>query len=126
MKKYEINGKTYIQQELQLGQIQRLGDVLQGVDIPDLSDFAALASLLGNIGPKWLSAILVPEGMSPREVDYAILEKEMESCSVVMAVQAVRDFFVFNPPSLLFSAIKEITDSVTQAAPAKESPSESQ
>lgn len=110
-KKYTINGRTYVQGPLVLGQLLPLCELVEGIKIPAFT----VQEIIKALGPKLSEAmaiILIPEGKSPRASDLealaAIFEEHM---TFETALEVVADFLSFNPASSLLEKIRGITAS---------------
>lgn len=66
MFKYIIDGKTYIQKPLVLGQIRQLIGHLKGLEIKPGSSGVGIVFELGDQLPAALAIVLVEEGKSPK------------------------------------------------------------
>jgi hypothetical protein len=106
---YTINGKTYIQKPLVLGQIQPLITLLEGKTFDDVSPLA-LISELGETLPRCMAIILIPEGSSVRDRDLDALAAELAECmDMETAMLVASDFFLCNP---LFSLLRQLRELV--------------
>lgn len=95
--KYVINGKTYVQRPLVLGQIPQLQRVLQDVDLPADIDSSDIISLMGDKLPEALAVVLTEEGTSPKDKDVAALGKEFQNCvDFFTAMEVIDHFFDLN------------------------------
>ena len=111
-KKYTINGKTYIQKPLVLGQLMPLIKLLEGKVINDVSPLA-LVTVLGESLPRCMAIILIPEGVSVRERDLDALESEFaDNMDLETAMQVASDFFICNPLSSLSSKFRAMVTGV--------------
>lgn len=110
-KKYEINGKTYTQGPLVLGQLMPLCELIEGVKIPEFT-VQGIAKALGGDLPRALAIVLVPEDESPgeRETD-ALAAEFFEHMGIDTALEVVADFLSFNPVSSILERVKLITAS---------------
>ena len=98
MEQYEINGKTYIQRPLVLGQIKQLTEALAGVDIPTGAGVGQVAGLVGDQLPRCAAVVLQPEGVAHRDKDMDALEAEFyEHMDLVTAEKVIDDFFALTP-----------------------------
>jgi hypothetical protein len=108
--KYDIGGKTYVQRELVLGQINQLMEILPKLTVPkDLSPLTIIKQLGPDL-PSAFAVILTEEGKSPKgknlddlaaEIAFGIDAKTM--CAVI------EDFFDCNPIASLSGRINEMT-----------------
>lgn len=98
---YEINGKTFTQKKLVLGQIGALAQLLAGIRMLS-TDPLGLIAALGESLPQALAIVLVPEGIHPSDKDLLAMERDLYEAEPETALQVVADFFDCNPlPSLL-------------------------
>jgi hypothetical protein len=98
MERYTINGKTYTQRILVLGQIKQLTEALEGASIPAGSGVGQVAGLIGDQLPRCAAVILQPEGVAHRDKDLAALEAEFaEHMDIVTADKVIDDFFALTP-----------------------------
>jgi hypothetical protein len=106
--KYIINDKTYIQKPLVLGQIGILMKVAEGRVINDLSALG-LIQAFGDILPKVMAVILIPEGSKVSARDLAALEEEFTNeLEIDTALEVTADFLSCNPVSSLFTKLRKI------------------
>lgn len=102
MKTYAINGKTYIQRPMVLGQIRQLTEAMDGLVIPAGSGVAEIAGLLGDRLPRCAAAVLQPEGVPHKEKDLDALAAEFaEHLDLATADQVIADFFEITPATAL-------------------------
>lgn len=103
MGNYEINGKTYFQKPLVLGQLVQLSDFFESLsDVPREATINGLIKTLGDKLPLAIAIVLCEEGKSLRDKDVKALATEFaEHLSLEVAGRIVEDFFVFNPPTSL-------------------------
>ena len=96
--RYELDGKTYVQNKLTWGQILQLLPLLQGLDIPTTGGHLALIGALGPRLPKLLAVAVVAEGQPPERApeDLAETERALANHPEIM-FEALSDFFVCNP-----------------------------
>ena len=107
-KKYIINGKTYIQKPLVLGQITPFLDVMEGRTINDLNALALVKSF-GDILPKIAALILIPEGVKVSMRDLSALEEEFrDELDIDTALEVAADFLACNPVSSLFTKLRKM------------------
>lgn len=103
---YEIDGKTYVQKPLVLGQLSQLLAVLKDARIPVNTSVAGLMEALGGHLPDALAVVLTPEGQSPRDKNLMELSEELSfSVSLPTALQVIEDFFSLNPVSSLLERL---------------------
>lgn len=109
---YTINGKTYSQKPLVLGQIKTLTALLKGMTFGDLSPFGVIATL-GESLARCMALILIPEGSPVMGRDIDALESEFdEYVDIKTTAQVVRDFFFCNPPSLLSDLFRDVAKKI--------------
>lgn len=102
VKRYEINGKTYLQRSLVLGQIRQLTEAMAGVAIPPGSDFGDVAGMLADRLPHCAAAVLQPEGVRHEDKDLDALAAEFaEHLDLTTADQVIDDFFALTPATVL-------------------------
>lgn len=98
MEHYIINGATYTQRTLVLGQIKQLTDALADVNIPSGSGVGQVAGLIGEHLPWCAAVILQPEGVTHRDKDLTAMEAEFaEHLDIVTADKVIDDFFALTP-----------------------------
>lgn len=111
-KKYEINGKGYIQKKLVLAQIKPLISSLEGRNIDDLSAIGIVHSL-GDILPELASIILIPEGVKASQRDLGAMTEEFrDELDLETALEVAADFLSFNPVSSFFERLKNLTGTI--------------
>jgi hypothetical protein len=107
-KTYSVNGKTYYQRKLVLGQIEPLIAFLEDVTFAELSA-AGIVKALGGKLPKVLAIVVTPEGESPRDKDVAALAETLAAeMDIETALEVAADFLSFNPVSSIFGRINGI------------------
>lgn len=106
MKEYDINGRTFVQKPLVMGQYKQLLQILDGIVLPEQ---LTLASLLDALGGRLYAAIAVAiteKGCSPRDKDIGALAAELEwSADADTVLRVVDDFFALNPVSSIYEKI---------------------
>jgi len=114
---YEIDGKTYIQRPLVLGQLSQMIGALEGIEIPSTIDAAGIAKLLGDRLPDVIAIVLTPEGTRLKDKDTPeIAEIFRESMDIETAVEVIDNFFGLNR---IASAFEKLTGIMTQILPKK-------
>jgi hypothetical protein len=99
--RYDVNGKTYTQAPLVLGQIGPLATLLSRTRILGTDPLSLIAALGGSL-PEAMAIVLTPEGVHPADKDLDAVRRELYDMAPDTAIQVVSDFFVCNPlPSLL-------------------------
>jgi hypothetical protein len=97
MHTYVIDGVTYHQRPLVLGQLEQL---ITTLDSLQLYDFTA-AGIVTALGPRLsraLAVVLIPDGQSVRDRNLGdITEQIANGCDLDTAIQVVADFFTCNP-----------------------------
>lgn len=109
---YEINGKTYTQKKLVLGQVAALSALLGGVRLY-AADAMGLIAGLGELLPHALAIVLIPEGQHPADKDMAAMQRELYDTDLEMAIKVVEDFFDCNPLPSLLERVTGLTAKVT-------------
>ena len=113
-KRYEVEGKTYTQQRLVLGQIRQLFELFKG-GIP-LSTLTRptpreIMRLLGNDIFRGIAIILRVEGVPLQDKDLDALAKELEwGMTPDVLAEVIRDFFVFTPILSLLAEFNDLMD----------------
>jgi hypothetical protein len=106
--KYIINGKTYFQKPLVIGQVELLVKILEGRTVNDLSASGLVLSF-GGILPKVAAIILIPEGEKISERDIEAIETELrDELTVEAALEVAADFLSCNPISLIFEQLRNL------------------
>lgn len=101
-KEYEIDGKTYVQKPLVLGQNKQLLRVLDGVEMPEQLTLASLLDALGERLYAAIAVVITEKGCSPRDKNVDELAGWLEwSMDNATATEVVADFFDLNPVSSL-------------------------
>lgn len=120
---YVIDGKTYLQRKMKLGQYQQLLDVLKTISLPDSLDTASLIYAIGDKITRVLAIILCPEGVSPKDKNIDEVEKEMFSIDVEETVfKVIEDFFGCNDIQLLLKKFSQVITTVSQKLNPTENP----
>jgi hypothetical protein len=112
-KTYTINGKSYTQSLLVIGQIPRLMELV--VNLPIHSNPLVMINTWGPKLPQVLACVLVPQGQTPDQVDCEALARELTwVVDIDTALVMVTDFLSLTGPTSLF---RRLTD-LLPAAPA--------
>jgi uncharacterized protein YerC len=107
--KYEINGKTYVQKKLVLGQDQQLINVLKTIRIPKGAGTGELILALDDKIPLVMAILLMEEGQSVKGKDLEQIAKAFDfEMEIEMVVQVIDDFFVCNPIALLWERLQNM------------------
>lgn len=102
MKEYDINGRTFVQRPLVLGQDKQLLRVLDGIVLPEQLTLSSLLDALGERLCQAIAVVITEKGCSPRDKDVGKLADELEwSLDPLLALEIADDFFVLNPVSSL-------------------------
>ena len=109
--KYTINGKVYFQRPLVVGQIEQLGEFLEGLSWSEGNlGTAGIIKLLGNKLPCAVAIVLREEGKLLKDKDLERLEEEFrEHLEHQTALKVVSDFLEFNPPNSMPDALNIMT-----------------
>lgn len=118
-KKYVVEGITLIQEPLVLGQLQRLGDMLESTTFDLESGGASILKSMGANGPLFLAHVLRVDGVPwkdhrPEEITYLT-----EAMQVTQAIEVIEDFFDLNVVSDL---VKRVGSLGTKIFPARSAP----
>lgn len=118
---YVINGITYIQKPLVLGQIRQITSVIkkiaEGGGLPTGGTPFEWIEILGDKLPLALAVVLTPEGGDPRSKDLAALGDELEfNILPDQVIQVVTDFFDCNPIHSLLAKLQGLTGSIKKVA----------
>lgn len=112
---YEINGKTYIQRPLVLGQVKQLQAFLKDVELPAEMTVTSILVVLADKLPRAAAIILVDPAASPKDKNLDSLAEEMEfGLPLNMAMDIIRDFFVCNPTALIFETLNGLIATMNQ------------
>ena len=104
--KYEINGKTYIQKPLVLGQIGQLALCLNGLSIPSDGNPVGMIMKLGDRLNQAIAVVLREEGKPLRDKDIEAMTAEFEdSIDAQTQLSVVKDFFDCNPITFLLETL---------------------
>lgn len=119
--KYEVNGKTYVQRPLVLGQLKQVIKPLAGLDFSEEMDALTVVKTLGDRLPEILAVALTMKGKSPKDKDVEALAREFaEHMDLATAVSAVDDFFGCNPVALILQRVMGMfRETLAQAAKKK-------
>lgn len=108
-KQYIINGKTYIQRPLVLGQFRQLIGVVKDIQIPPTLNAMLIASSLGDSLPRAIAVVITESGVKLREkeknIDKAAAEIEFD-LSLELAVEIIEDFFDLTLTPALINRIR--------------------
>jgi len=112
-KTYEINGKTYVQRPLVLGQAAQLLALLKDVSLPGEATALGLVAALGERIPEALAIILTEAGTSPRDKNRTALAEELSFfLQPETALEAVDHFFELNPLSSWLNRLAELMNRI--------------
>ncbi len=113
--KYEIDGKTYVQRPLVLGQMNQAMNLLKGITIPSDIDAVGVVSLLGDKLPDALAIMITEEGTRLKDKDMKALSSVLrESVDIETAIEIIDNFFGLNP---IVSAFERLTGIMTKIMP---------
>lgn len=119
--RYEIDGKSYVQRALVLGQVRQLMTEMQGLAINPAAGSAGMIAALASSGQleRVLAVALNPEGVDLRAKDIDALAKELEfGITPEQIVQVVEDFFDCNPTASLLEKLIGTMGKISQSLPA--------
>lgn len=109
-KKYNINGKTYVQKSLVLGQWEQLIPLLDKFNFAEFTAAGIIREMSSEIYQA-LAIVLIPEGIRIKNKDIAALADEFaEEMPLEILMEILEDFFLFNRISSLASKFKNLTD----------------
>jgi len=113
-KKYEINGKSYTQRPLVLGQIMPLVELIDGIEFPELKALAIVRAL-GPVLPRALAIVLIPDDVDIADRDLEAMEREFFShMGFETALEVAEDFLSFNVASSVLKKLKALTSVVVK------------
>jgi hypothetical protein len=116
---YTIDGITYEQRPLVIGQVEQLVGILQGVEFPAAAGPLEIVRAMGQERlMKACAVVLRVQGTArwwDRDLD-ALAEAFAWSMDAETAVRIVADFFDCNPLSSLFNALARMNAGITAAA----------
>ncbi len=117
---YQIDGRTYVQKPLVLGQIEQLLDVIDGIELRhDMTQGEILAAVKKDI-PLAMAVILCEKDTKLADKDIDTLAKELKfSVDFETAQAIVTDFFVCNPIVSLLKKLRENVSKVLDAIKAQ-------
>ncbi|WP_321367581.1 hypothetical protein [uncultured Desulfuromusa sp.] len=115
IKTYEIDGKTYVQEELSFGQWQQLNRIIDGLEIPaQLTPYALTAAFADRLD-QILAVVLTEKDIKPWEKDLPELAKQLAfAMSPEKVAEVVTDFFDCNPIHLILDLVVGVTQKITQ------------
>lgn len=111
--RYEIDGATYIQRPLVLGQIKQLSGILENISVSMLTDETAMAKLLvNNISPV-IAVVITKEGVRLQDKDIEAFAGEIEfAIDAETVTRVVQDFFVCNPVASIYEKLTGMVKSM--------------
>jgi hypothetical protein len=124
-KTYEIDGKRYTQGPIVPGQLKQVYGLIEGLSGLEVAtaDAAGITAIIGDHLSGFLAIILVPEGTKIKDKDVQALTAEFEeSLPLAVALEAVEDFFTFNPISSMAERIKGLLPKIMPPAAAPKEP----
>ncbi len=114
---YEINGKTYIQRPLVLGQIGQITEVLKGIEITQGMGIEQIVQLLGDRLPAAMAVVLTEKGKKVRDKNLpALTEAMQDDMDVGTAIEVMDHFLSLNPIASAFGKLTGIMAGITKAA----------
>ncbi len=110
---YVIDGKTYVQRPLVLGQIKQLVSILENMSVDIFVNEMEMTKLLiSNAGPA-IAVILTEEGTSPKDKDVQYLAGELEfAIDAETITRVIQDFFACNPVALICEKVAGMVKTV--------------
>lgn len=116
MHKYVIDGKTYEQRPLVLGQLALLVELLENKDIADMTPYALMRAF-GDSLPRCVAVILIPDGESVKGRDIDAIEEIMRyHMDIDTAMQVVTDFFICNPLPSISGKLRAVVGAIWQTS----------
>jgi hypothetical protein len=111
-KKYLINGETFTQGPLVLGQLMPLCDMLEGLRIKEIT-VQGIVKALGAKLPMALAVVLAADGEDLRDRDLEARATMFEAhASLETTLEVVADFLSLNPTSSILERIRVISGGV--------------
>lgn len=108
-KRYLINGRTFVQNPLVLGQLLPLCEIIQAIEIQSFSVQGIITAFGAKLSAA-LAVLLIPLGETLRDRDIEAMALFLEeNMSAETALEVVADFLSFNPASSILGKVKEIT-----------------
>lgn len=115
---YTINGKTYTQRPLVLGQVKQLMELLKGVSIPRNADAFGLIEALDEKLPQALAIILQEDGIPLKDKNLSELSLEMQyGVTPEITLDIIDHFFELNPIASLLSRIGNLVQTIWSPVP---------
>jgi hypothetical protein len=111
---YTINGTTYIQKPLVLGQIGQLTSLLQDISFSAFDPISIIAALSDRL-PGALVVVLRKEGELLADKDYSAALRDIAETDLLQAVQIITDFFDCNPIQSLLESLNGISCALNQS-----------
>jgi len=106
---YEIDGKTYVQKPLVLGQLRQLLSVLKNVVIPEDANTITLIDVFGGHISEALAVVLTEKGSSLKDKDIASTADTLAfAVTSETAIKVIEDFFTCNPIASLLDRLSGI------------------
>ncbi|NLT24653.1 MAG: hypothetical protein GXX82_16545 [Syntrophorhabdus sp.] len=113
---YEINGRSYVQRPLVLGQIGQINDVLKGVEITGDMGIEQIVQLLGDRLPVAMAIVLTEKHTRMQDKDPQVLAEEMrEFMDIGTAMEVIDHFLSLNPIASIFGRLTGIMAGITKA-----------
>jgi hypothetical protein len=124
--KYEINGKTYVQKKLVLGQVKQLQKLLKEVKFAGSVTTMDFITSIGERLSEALAIVLIPvsveaprrdenlSGFEPlRNKNVLELASELEDgMDLELAMQVINDFFVCNPIASILEGFNAMLEGI--------------
>ncbi|HOW54299.1 MAG TPA: hypothetical protein PLR60_06535 [Syntrophorhabdaceae bacterium] len=95
---YVIDGETYTQRPLVLGQIGQIMGLVNGIEITESTTTGDIVALLDDRLPEAVAVILTPRGVKIKDKDLpAIADRFREHMDLQTAMEVVDNFLSLNP-----------------------------
>jgi hypothetical protein len=114
MNSYTINGNTYTQKKLVLGQISQLTALMKGLVFSG-TDAMAIIGALGDKLPEAIAIVLRKEGEALADKDMTSVLRDVNEIDIPEAVQIVADFFDCNPIHSLLESVNGIVAAIQRS-----------
>jgi hypothetical protein len=113
---YEINGATYVQKKLRLGQVKQMNKLFDNFEMPANISAISMFTVFGGKLPEFMAVILCKKDTELKDKDLSALTVEFENqADVDIGFKVVQDFFVCNPIASYFTQMTEVFQKLMEA-----------
>lgn len=113
-KRYDINGTTYVQRPLVLGQLGQLIAVLKDVSFAG-NDILNIVAGIGDRLPIAIAIVLVPDGVALKDKNFQSATDDAMMLDLEASIRIVNDFFECNPVQSLLHNLNGVAQAMSES-----------